>query len=228
MIESILEGTESLLTWLVSQVETWGYVGIFSMMFLESTFFPFPSEVAMIPAGYLASKGRMDASLAILAGLLGSLLGAYFNYYLAKILGVPVLRRYGRYIFFNEQRLNYCTNLFLKHGEITTFVCRLIPVVRQYISLPAGISGMPRFRFGLYTGLGAGIWVAILTIFGYGLGKTITEVETNPDWKFFKEHWQDHKTSIFLGVGLSLLVILGIYFYFKLRLQKLDTEEEDD
>ena len=86
---------ENVLNWLVDQVETWSYVGIFVMMFLESTFFPFPSEVAMIPAGYLAYHGDMNAFAAVLAGLVGSLLGASFNYYLARKVGIPVLRRYG-------------------------------------------------------------------------------------------------------------------------------------
>ena len=87
---------ESALGWLVEQVNAWGYLGIFVMMFLESTFFPFPSEVAMIPAGFLAYQGRMDFTLAILAGIAGSLLGSLFNYYLARNVGLLILRRFGR------------------------------------------------------------------------------------------------------------------------------------
>lgn len=208
---------ESVLNWLVVQVEAWGYAGIFVMMFLESTFFPFPSEVAMIPAGYLAHEGRMSFTLAVLAGLLGSLLGAYFNYYLARRLGIPVLRRYGRYIFFDESRLERCSVIFRRHGEITTFVCRLIPLVRQYISLPAGIAGMNRARFGLYTGLGAGLWVVILTWFGYWVGSVLRGLESNPSWENYHALWVKHETRIFLGLGIPLVLLIAGYMIYQRR-----------
>jgi membrane protein DedA with SNARE-associated domain len=204
---------EGLLEWLVEQVGRWGAPGIFAMMFLESTFFPFPSEVAMIPAGYLAYRGELSATAAILAGLAGSVFGAYFNYFLARRIGVPFLRRYGRYFFFDEARLERSTALFRRHGEITTFVCRLVPVVRQYISLPAGIAGMNRVRFGLYTGLGAGIWVAILTGFGYWLGQALT----TPTWASFHEQWKQHESLILLGLGIPLLVVVLAYVFVHQR-----------
>lgn len=217
MLETITSSIEALLGWLVHQVDAFGYPGIFVMMFLESTFFPFPSEVAMIPAGFLASRGRMDPAAALLAGVLGSLLGAYFNYYLARKVGVPVLRRYGKYIFFDEKRLDRCNEIFRTHGEIATFVCRLIPVVRQYISLPAGLAGMNRIRFGIYTGLGAGIWVAVLTAFGYWVGTALEHVESDPDWSFFKEQWRAHETTIYAVVLGALAAIVAVYVAVRLR-----------
>lgn len=208
---------ESALGWLVEQVNAWGYLGIFVMMFLESTFFPFPSEVAMIPAGFLAYQGRMDFSLAILAGIAGSLLGSLFNYYLARNVGVLILRRYGRYIFFDESRLERCNALFLRHGEITTFVCRMIPLVRQYISLPAGLARMNLFRFSLYTSLGAGLWVAILTVFGYWVGSTLQNLEGNPTWKTLQDHWQKHETAILLGMATFLTLVVVVYVLLRRR-----------
>lgn len=213
MIETFSEWVDIALTWLVHQVEVFGYTGIFVMMFLESTFCPFPSEVAMIPAGFLAAQGKMDATLAVLAGLFGSLAGAYFNYYLARRVGIPVLRRYGQYFFFDESKLDRCNEIFRRHGEIATFVCRLIPLVRQYISLPAGLAGMHLGRFGFYTGLGAGIWVIVLVAFGYGIG----EVDTNPDWRVIKEQWQNNKPTIYAVVGSGLAFILGVYLVVKWR-----------
>ena len=147
-----------------------GYWGIFIMMFLESTFFPFPSEVAMIPAGYLASKGEMSLVLAIVVGTLGSLLGALFNYYLAKKYGRKGVLTFGKYFFFNEKKLIKMENFFLKHGSFSTFVSRLIPGVRQLVSLPAGLSQMDLKKFALYTTLGAGLWVVVLALLGYFIG----------------------------------------------------------
>ena len=161
----------SLITWIVSTVEGWGYAGIVAAMFLESSFFPFPSEVIMIPAGYLAFQGKMNLFAAIVFGILGSLAGAVFNYYLAVKLGRPLLEKYGRYILLKPETLDKLEIFFQKHGEISTFSGRLIPGIRQYISLPAGLSRMQLGRFALYTGLGAGIWVTVLALLGYFVGK---------------------------------------------------------
>ena len=155
---------------IVEWVEQFGYIGIFIMMFLESTFFPFPSEVAMIPAGYLAAKGDMNLIMAIVVGTLGSLMGALFNYYLAKKYGRKGVLRFGKYFFFTEEKLQKMEAFFVNHGSFSTFVARLIPGVRQLVSLPAGLSRMPLDKFALHTTLGAGIWVTILVLLGYFLG----------------------------------------------------------
>jgi membrane protein DedA with SNARE-associated domain len=160
----------SIINFIVETVGTLGYAGIFIMMFLESSFFPFPSEVVMIPAGYLAYKGEMNMYLVILFGILGSLAGSLFNYYLAVKFGRRFLIKYGKYFFIKEETIVKMEEFFKKHGHISTFSGRLIPVVRQYISLPAGLAKMNLFVFSLYTSLGAGIWVAILAILGYYLG----------------------------------------------------------
>ncbi|MBR8465927.1 DedA family protein [Campylobacter sp. faydin G-140] len=158
------------INWIVSLVGELGYLGIFIMMFLESSFFPFPSEVAMIPAGYLAHKGEMSLVVAFLAGVGGSLAGAVFNYYLCFFLGRNIILKYGKYVGINEEKMAKFEAFFNKHGEISTFNCRLIPGIRQYISLPAGLAKMNLFKFSLYTTFGASIWVAILLTIGYFLG----------------------------------------------------------
>lgn len=217
---------QDALNWLIQQVENFGYLGIFVMMLLESTFFPFPSEVAMIPAGYLAHQERMSLPLAILAGLAGSLAGALINYYLARKIGIPFLRRYGKFFFFDERKLERCNQIFRRHGEITTFVCRLIPLVRQYISLPAGIARMDLTRFTFYTGLGAGIWVAVLAIFGYWVGNRLESVEGNPTWENYKSLWDQHEQTILLycGGGLALLVVFYVIWQKKRRRRLLPPE----
>jgi membrane protein DedA with SNARE-associated domain len=159
-----------IINFIVDLVAEMGYTGIVIMMFLESSFFPFPSEAAMIPAGYLASKGEMNIYAAIACGILGSLLGSFFNYYLAVTFGRKALLRYGRYVFFTEESMQKVEKFFKAHGHISTFSGRLIPVVRQYISLPAGLARMNLAVFGVFTALGAGLWVIVLTLLGYFIG----------------------------------------------------------
>ncbi|TLD96212.1 DedA family protein [Helicobacter jaachi] len=158
---------------IVEVVGALGYTGIFVMMFLESSFVPFPSEVVMIPAGYLVSQGEMNAIIAVLCGICGSLAGALLNYYLALKLGRAFLVRYGKYVFFTESTMQKMEDFFVKHGPISTFIGRLITVVRQYISLPAGLARMNLAKFCFYTSLGAGIWVIILTFIGYYIGELL-------------------------------------------------------
>jgi membrane protein DedA with SNARE-associated domain len=187
-----------IISWIVQTVSDLGYIGIFVMMLLESSFFPFPSEVAMIPAGYLASKGEMNIYLVVIAGILGSLAGAVFNYWLALKFGRVFVLKFGKYFFFKEETLIKMETYFAQHGEISTFVGRLVPVVRQYISLPAGLSKMDLAKFSFYTSLGAGIWVIILTLLGYFIGDNELLVK-------------EYLHSIIVGVLLVLICIVFIY-----------------
>ncbi len=167
-----------IVKWLVDTIGNLGYPGIVALMFLESSFFPFPSEVVIPPAGYLAYAGEMNIWLVIFCGILGSLLGALFNYALALWLGRPLLEKYGRYILLTPERFEKVDVFFNKHGEISTFTGRLITVVRQYISFPAGLARMNIFKFSLYTCLGAGIWVTILAWIGYVVGDNAALIKT--------------------------------------------------
>lgn len=155
---------------IVQYIGDMGYFGIFILMFLESTFFPFPSEIIMIPAGYLAFKGEMNIYIIILVGIIGSVAGALFNYYLAMHFGRKFILKYGKYFFINEETLDKLEKFFMKHGELSTFNGRLIPGIRQLISLPAGLAKMNIAKFSFYSGLGAGIWVMVLVALGYLLG----------------------------------------------------------
>lgn len=160
-----------MIDWLVTTIGAMGYPGIFLLMAMESSVFPVPSELVMPPAGYLAQQGEMNIGVAILCGTLGSLVGAYANYFAARHLGRPLLLKYGRYVWITEEKFTRVENFFLRHGEISTFLGRLLPVIRHLISLPAGLAGMGHVRFSLYTILGAGIWVTILTYIGYYIGE---------------------------------------------------------
>jgi membrane protein DedA with SNARE-associated domain len=194
---------EAIVTYLVDTIGSLSYFGIFALMFLESSFFPFPSEVVMVPAGYLAYKGDMNLILVIIMGILGSLAGALFNYFLALRLGRDLLKKHGKYIFIKPHTINKMDNFFYAHGPISTFTGRLIPGVRQYISLPAGLSKMPLAKFSLFTALGAGIWVAILTLLGYYIG----------------EHQELVKEYLKIII-ISTIVVLGIVIYFYIQRYK--------
>ena len=179
----MLETIASHLDAIAALAPTWGLLFIFVFMAIESSFVPFPSEVVMIPAGFLAARGEMGVGsplvavwVAIAVGALGSLAGAFVNYYLALWVGKPFLEKYGRWFFLKPDALERACEVFNKYGAATTFVCRMVPAIRQLISIPAGIAKMPLGGFTLFTGLGAGIWTAILAFVGYGLGKSAGDI----------------------------------------------------
>ena len=175
----MLEALAAHLDTIAALAPTWGLVFVFTFMAVESSFIPFPSEVVMIPAGFLAARGELscgspwaDLALAVAVGTLGALAGAFFNYWLSAKLGEPFLRKYGRWFFLKEEALDRAEEVFNRYGAATTFVCRLLPVIRQLISIPAGLSRMPLGSFALFTALGAGIWNAVLAATGFWLGRT--------------------------------------------------------
>lgn len=184
---------------LVDLIFDWGYLGIFLLMCVESSFIPFPSEIILIPAGYLASEGKMSLSLIMVSGVAGSLVGAYINYYLALLLGRRFLIKFGKYFFIKESTLVKMDKYFQKHGAISTFTGRLIPGVRQLISIPAGMSQMNLGIFSFYTALGAGIWALILTLLGYFIGENQELIEI-----YLKQ---------ILYIVLISLAILGFIYY---------------
>ena len=160
----------ALVNWLLATIGYWGYPGIFLLMAMESSVIPVPSELVMPPAGYLAQQGQMNMAIVILCGTLGSLIGAYANYFAAHYLGRPLILKYGKYVWITEEKFAKVERFFQDHGEVSTFIGRLLPVVRHLISLPAGLAGMNHWKFSLYTLLGAGLWVTVLSYIGYFIG----------------------------------------------------------
>lgn len=188
-----------LVSWLVEVIGQLGYAGIVGLMFLESSFFPFPSEVVMPPAGYLAWRGEMSIALVLGAGVLGSILGALFNYWIAVRWGRPFFEKYGKYFFVTRESLDKAEFFFARHGHISTFTGRLLPVIRQYISLPAGLARMPLPQFCFYTALGSGIWVTILTLLGYFLGSNASLI-----------HEELRRITLLLIAGCAALVVVYV------------------
>ena len=179
----MLETIASHLDTVAALAPTWGLLFVFVFMAIESSFVPFPSEVVMIPAGFLAARGELGpggpvvaAAIAVAVGVAGSLAGAYVNYFLALWVGKPFLERHGKWFFLKPAALDRACEVFNRYGAATTFVCRMIPAIRQLISIPAGISRMPLGSFTLFTCLGAGIWTSILAIVGFAIGRSTADV----------------------------------------------------
>lgn len=201
---------------MVALAPTWGFLLIFIFMTVESSFIPFPSEIVMIPAGFLAYRQELttgipwlDLVLACVCGLLGSLGGAYINYLLSAWLGEPFLRKFGRYFFLKPDALDRAEEVFNRYGDMTTFVCRLIPVIRQLISIPAGLSRMPLGRFTFFTGLGAGIWTVVLALIGWTLAHGAKAMTYKELVYKGKEMSSEHLPAILLcGVGLVIVYLL--------------------
>ena len=215
------ETVAATLDSLTAYAPAWGLVLIFVFMTIESSFIPFPSEVVMIPAGFLACRGGLttgipvlDMFLAIVCGLAGSMAGAYVNYYLAIWLGRPFLHRYGKYFFLKEEALNRSEEIFREYGELATFVCRLLPAIRQLISIPAGLSKMDFKRFSFFTALGAGIWTTVLAVLGWyfaTLAGNMSYLEMINKGKAVI-----HDNYIYILLALALLTAAYIYIHNKI------------
>ncbi len=191
----------NLMQMLVDGIGAMGYPGIFLLMAMESSLVPVPSELVMPPAGYLAQQGLMNPWIAIVAGTVGSLAGAYANYYGAHYLGRPLILKYGKYILIPPEKFQRVERFFLRHGEISTFIGRLLPVVRHLISIPAGLSGMNHLRFSTYTLLGAFIWCSVLTWIGYEIGRNQELIMA-----------YSRQAVVWAALGSCLLLVAYIWF----------------
>ncbi len=165
-----------LSEYVLNLVKEFGYIGIILGMAIESSLVPLPSEIVMIPAGVLAQKGEMNFFMVVFCGVLGSYIGSLANYIGAYIIGRPLIVKYGKYFFLSEAKLQRVEAFFRKFGNISIFIARLIPVVRHFISIPAGFVKMSFWKFSLYTILGSAIWMVILTAVGYFIGQNSQKV----------------------------------------------------
>ena len=215
MLDALIPFLEKMATYGL----VWGPLLVLVFMMVESSFIPFPSEIVMIPAGFMAARGEFFPGdpmwgafiLAVACGITGSLCGAWINYVLSLKLGRPFLHRWGRYFFLAPDKLDRAEQLFCEYGEITTFVCRLVPVVRQLISIPAGISRMPFGRFSFFTAAGAGIWVMILTALGYWFGTRTAAMSYAQLIYQAKGVLDRHLIWILLGCALLVGIYVGVH-----------------
>jgi len=194
----------SLISWILVVTKGFGYAGITVLMAIESSFIPLPSELVIPPAAWLASEGQLNIFLVVFFGTLGSVIGASVNYTLSMWLGRLVIykladHKIAHFLHINKEKVLKAENFFLKDANYSTFIGRLIPVVRHLISIPAGFSKMPYGKFVLFTTLGSFVWVSILAALGYFAGANRELLNT-----YFSElKW----ALIFIG-------LVWIYFTF--------------
>lgn len=207
-------------------VDNASYLFVFIFMVIESSFIPFPSEVVVPPAAYLAaSNGDMNIFLVVLVATAGALVGALINYGLSLLIGRPIVyafanSRLGHALLINKEKVEHAEEYFDKHGAASTFIGRLIPAVRQLISIPAGLARMNIWLFCLYTSLGAMVWNAVLAFLGWWLAQTVT-----PDQLFAAvEEYNSYLTV----AGYSLLGLCVLYIaWHAMRGKKKHHKEED-
>ncbi len=189
------------------------YFWVTILMAIESSFIPFPSEVVVPPAAYRAANGDLNVYLVVLFATLGSDIGALLNYFLARYLGRPIVYRFaeskfGRMCLLSQEKVEKSEHYFQKNGTTSTLIGRLIPGIRQLISIPAGLSRMSLSKFLLYTTIGAGAWNCILAALGYYFGKVVSEDELIPTVMRYSKA---------IGLGITLCVLLFIAYQFALK-----------
>ena len=199
-------------------VENASYLFVFLFMMIESSFIPFPSEVVVPPAAYLAvTKGDMNIFLIVLVATAGAVVGALINYFLSVWLGRPIVyafanSRIGHACLIDREKVDKAERYFDEHGAVSTFIGRLIPAVRQLISIPAGLARMNIGKFVIFTALGAGVWNCILAGLGYWLGKTVP-LDT------LYENVEKYNSYFTIG-GFILLAICLLYIIWQAMKKK--------
>lgn len=196
----------SFIQWCLDNLNYWT---ITLLMTIESSFIPFPSEVVVPPAAYKAYHGELNILLVVLFSTLGAEIGALINYYLAKWLGRPIVykfaeSRWGRVCLLSAKKVENAELYFQKHGAISTFIGRLVPAVRQLISIPAGLAQMKLHKFMLYTALGAGSWNIILALIGYYVGSKLPKEEFDR----VVNEWSHTIGLVFVGIFILIIAYL--------------------
>lgn len=195
---------DPILQMIRDQVANWSYIGVCVMMAIESANIPLPSEAIMPTAGILVNEGKMDLHLSALAGAVGCVLGSIPSYFLGLYGGRPFLQKYGKWFLLKEKDLDTADKWVQKYGDITFFICRMLPVVRTFISFPAGVLKAPLGMFLLYTFIGSLIWCYFLTWVGIEFGKNM---------EVFVDLW--HKFDI--AIVVVGLICFGVYLKHHLK-----------
>lgn len=177
-----VELISNITNFIMQTISNSGYFGIFLLMIAESALIPIPSEVIMPFSGFLASTGKFNVILVILAGSIGNLVGSWIAYFVGSKLGREFILKYGKYVLLKKSHLELTESYFAKYGNKSTFISRLLPAVRTYISLPAGIAKMNLKKFSAYTIAGSLIWNTMLTYVGVKLGNEWTNIRQYSDY----------------------------------------------
>jgi len=197
-----------LVVFVTHVIDAGGYAGVAALMGIESACIPLPSEIIMPFAGYVVYLGHMNLWLAATAGAIGCNLGSLVAYEIGRYGGRPLVERYGRWILLSHHELDVADGFFLKHGFAAVFFARLLPVIRTFIALPAGIARMPRGRFHIYTFLGSWPWCFALGYFGMKLGQNWRELG-----KYF------HKFDAVIGAAIVVAAAWFVWTHWQNRMR---------
>lgn len=199
---------ELLAHYIIQLIEQTSYIGIFILMFLESTLIPIPSEVTMPFAGFLAQSGKLSFWLIVITGtianLAGSLLAYYIGYLLEETILIGIIKKYGKFLLVTVEDYNHARKWFEKYGDKVILISRILPAVRTVISLPAGVFKMKLKKFIFYTTFGCFIWSVILTYIGYVLGENWNSLEV-----YFRQ----------FQILIAVLFVLMVVFYINHKLK---------
>ena len=200
MLKSLFQ---PLIAWYLGALKTGGYPLVVLLMAIESSVLPLPSEVIIPPAAHLADTGQIPLTLwgIVLAGMLGSWLGATAMYWAARLGGRPLVMRYGKYVFIPPQKVEGAERWAEHYGGMGIFVSRLLPVVRHLIGIPAGIVRVNYWKYSAFTLLGSGVWCSVLCWLGVKMGQ---------DEQLMKMEY--HRVTLWLGG--AMLVLGGLYYFF--------------
>lgn len=209
MLENVIQHLFVFISWIIS---SGGYIGVMLLMAIESACVPLPSELIMPFAGYLVFKGQFNLYLVATAGAIGCNLGSVLAYEVGSYGGRPMVEKYGRYVLLNAHDLELTDRLFHKYGEITILVSRMLPVVRTFIALPAGIARMPRLRFHAYTFIGSWPWCFLLAYAGMKLAE---------NWRTLGKYF--HKFDAVIAVLLVAGITWFVWSHWKNRVKPVES-----
>jgi len=209
------------MNWLLPLLNNLNYWTVFLLMFIEGSVIPAPSELIVPPAAYRAAAGELNIFLVVLVATLGALAGSTANYFAAYYLGRPMIYRFansrlGHLCLLNQQKIEQAEKYFYDHGVIATLTGRLLPGIRQIISIPAGLSKMKFWKFALYTSIGAGIWNCVLATLGWYLHSFVPLDQLNSKIEEYNSHIQ----IIVVAVLVLIALIAGLMWYFKRKKKK--------
>jgi membrane protein DedA with SNARE-associated domain len=207
-----LEIISNLTNFIIQTISNSGYAGIFFLMVAESALIPIPSEVIMPFSGYLVSTGKFNAIAVIMAGSIGNLAGSLIAYFVGIYLGRGFVLKYGKYVLLKKSHLEIAESYFKKYGNRATFISRLLPAIRTYISLPAGVAKMNVKKFATYTLIGSIIWNTALTYIGITLGQ---------EWNSIRKY------SSYFDAIVVIVVIIGIILYWRSRRKSTESSTTD-
>jgi membrane protein DedA with SNARE-associated domain len=212
MMQSIID---AVVQWATALIGDWGLPAVFFLMLLESACIPVPSEAIMPFAGFAVSEGDMTLLGITVAGVAGNVVGSWIAYWVGLYGGRPFIDKWGKFVLLRHHHVELAERWFEKYGPIAVFFSRVLPIVRTFISLPAGIAKMPFLKFLAYSAVGSVIWNAALAYLGYGFRKALGD----DGWDRLQEVFHEYNLYFYIALAVFALAVVG-WGYWRWRKRK--------